>query len=913
MNRMTQHPADTLSPLVSVTKSSVMNVLCRRGMWIVLSAIICVSTWGCGAQPESADTSRMADSVAETAAEQAAPMAPTEASAEPADDSAEVVAGPDKTAVDAESAQPLADMREEEESVAESPATSAAPQMAPEMKLAGDQPQIEQRVAPPAAAGGEGGNQIASGGAGGPGIGSNGTGATATGNAGAGGNGTGGTANGNGGLNSRRSRAMSAAEDHPVPSRGAAGGQPGGRPGFGANPVGGMRASGGGFGGGGLGGGGGGLQQLEKLPESTRRKLSVLSELQPGEELWVIAKPPAGPAADQAPGTGSLMARLDGQTETVPCPLKQTDVTGSIAGYIATVQVRQAFENPFDEKIEAVYTFPLPDSAAVSEFVMTVGERKIRGIIREKEKAEQIYAAAKSQGHVASLMTQQRANIFTQKVANIEPGHQIDIEVQYFNTLQYDDGAYEFAFPMVVGPRFNPTGTTDGIGAVPRGQGGQSGQGTDIEYLAPDERSGRDVSVTLTLDAGVTIEDLNSVNHAVDINTDASGRRTIRLSASDNIANKDFVFRYTVAGQQIKTALMTHEDRHGRYFTMMLYPPADLQQIERTPMEMVFVLDCSGSMRGKPIGQAKNAIAHCLQNLTPRDSFQIIRFSNDSSQLGPVPLIATEENIRAGLEYLRSLSGTGGTQMVEGVKAALDFPHDQGRFRIVSFMTDGYIGNENHILQAVNEKLGASRIFSFGVGSSPNRMLMDRMAILGKGAVAYLSLNDDAVAVMDAFNRRISHPAMTDLSIDWGDMDVADVYPKRIPDLIVGRPVIVTGRYRGTPDTVTVSGRAGMQPASFEVAAADATATHAGVSAVWARLKIKDMMNTLRTSPAAAEEIQQSVLQTALNHGLMSNFTAFVAVDSLTRTDGEPGRTVNVPSEVPDGVDYNATVSGSDE
>lgn len=672
--------------------------------------------------------------------------------------------------------------------------------------------------------------------------------------------------------------------------------------------------------GGGLGGGGGGniaRNQRQAGGEAKRnveelKKISNLSRLQPGEELWVIARPSADASASNLPGSGSLMARRRNEPKMVPCPLKHTDVNGSIDGYIATVNMKQQFENPFDEKIEAVYTFPLPDSAAVSEFVMTVGDRKIRGIIREKEEAEEIYEAAKNQGHVASLMTQQRANIFTQKVANIEPGHQIDIDIRYFNTLQYDDGAYEFVFPMVVGPRFNPAPNGQGIGAVARGESGTTGQNTDIEYLAPGERSGRDVSVTLTLDAGVAVEDVHSVNHAIDVESGRNGQRTIRLETGDSIPNKDFVFRYSVAGQKIKTALMTHEDQHGKYFTMMLYPPASLQQIERTPIEMVFVVDCSGSMGGKPIGQAKNAIAHCLQNLTPRDSFQIIRFSNDSGTLGPIPLVANEENIEAGLRYLHTLSGSGGTQMIEGIKAALDSPHDPGRFRIVSFMTDGFIGNENEILKAIHDKIGSSRIFSFGVGSAPNRMLMDRMAILGRGAVAYLSLNDDAVAVMDRFKQRICHPAMTDLQIDWGQMDVADVYPKRIPDLIVGRPVIVTGRFKGTPSKVTVNGLAGMTPSSFDVAVSNAGEAHSGVATVWARLKIKDMMNTLRTSPAAAEEIRKSVLDTALNYNLMSSFTAFVAVDSLAKSESEPGRTVKVPSDIPDGVDYSATIPGSE-
>ncbi len=653
------------------------------------------------------------------------------------------------------------------------------------------------------------------------------------------------------------------------------------------------------------------FRRVPKLTESKRKVLNL--NILPGEELWVIAKATAGRPANQdseTPGCGALMATLPNEPKQVPIPLKHTAVEGSIDGYIATVNVTQQFHNPYDSKIEAVYVFPLPQNAAVNEFVMTVGDRKIRGIIREREQAEKIYAAAKSQGHVASLMTQERPNIFTQKVANIEPGKQIDINIRYFNTLQYDDGAYEFVFPMVVGPRFNPPATTDGVGAVARGAHGASGQKTEVQYLAPNERSGHDISLSLNISAGVDIEGVHSVNHQVEVKEVCESQRKVALAANDSLPNKDFVLRYKVAGNQIKTAMLTHEDDHGKYFTMMLYPPADLSQVQRSPMEMVFVLDCSGSMRGKPMAQAKAAIGHALQSLTQRDTFQIIRFSNNASQLGPEPVLATPENIQAGLKYLSSLNGTGGTQMIEGIRAALDFPHDEGRFRLVSFMTDGYIGNEQQILGTLHNKLGASRIFSFGVGKAPNRFLMDRMAVLGRGAVAYLSLNDDAVAIMDRFNQRISHPAMTDLAIDWGKMEVADVYPQRLPDLIVGRPVVITGRFEGEPDTVSVNGRVDMEPASFAVALDedDAKAEHQGIAAVWARLKIKDLMNYAAVAPEVAGEIQQTVTETALAYNLMSSFTAFVAVDSMTKTEGEFGTTVAVPVPVPDGVKYETTV-----
>lgn len=638
-------------------------------------------------------------------------------------------------------------------------------------------------------------------------------------------------------------------------------------------------------------------------------------ELQPGEELWVIAASdsaeaqPNRPDTPAIPGCGSLLAKVAEQPQLVPVPLKHTDVTGTIDGYIASVDVKQQFHNPFDSKIEAVYVFPLPQKAAVNEFVMTVGDRRIRGIIREREQAEKIYNNAKRQGHVASLMTQERPNIFTQKVANIEPGKQIDIDIRYFHTLKWDDGSYEFVFPMVVGPRFNPADTQDPIAAVARG-GSAGGTTTAVEYLAPNERSGHDISLAVDIRAGVTIEAVESVNHVIRTEQEESERRTITLASEDTIPNRDFVLRYRVAGESVKSALMTHRDEHGQYFTMMLYPPAELSSLQRSPMEMVFVLDCSGSMSGQPLMQSKAAVRQALSTLTPRDTFNIIRFSSNASQLGRAPLPATAVNVQRALAWLNGLSGTGGTQMIEGIKAALDFPHDEGRFRLVSFLTDGFIGNEQQILTTLHHKLGASRVFSFGVGQSPNRFLMDRMALVGKGAVTYLSLNDDASDVMNRFAERISHPALTDVAIDWGDMQVEDLYPSRLPDLVVGRPIVLTGRFTGTPSTVRVGGRAAMQPVEYAVNVTNDQQEHKAIAAVWARHKIADLMNQATRAPELAGRVKQSVLQTALNHNLMSSWTAFIAVDSMTKTAGNFGTTVVVPSPVPEGVKYETTVGG---
>jgi len=636
----------------------------------------------------------------------------------------------------------------------------------------------------------------------------------------------------------------------------------------------------------------------------------------PNEELWVIALPSTTPAAPPAPGpayetpgTGSLMARLPDAQKEVPVPLKHTDVKAAIAGYIATVQVTQQFHNPYSVKIEATYVFPLPQNAAVNEFVMTVGERRIRGIIRERAEAERIYLEARRQGYVASLLTQERPNIFTQKVANIEPGKEIDIEIRYFHTLAYVDGWYEFVFPMVVGPRFNPPGSTAGVGAVGRGRGGLSGQATEVQYMKPDERSGHDIALAVDVDAGVPIEDVLSRNHVVAASQPAPSRAAVKLNPLDSIPNKDFVLRYRVAGKTVKSAIMAHRDKRGGFFTMMLYPPAELASVERAPMEMIFVLDCSGSMNGQPIAQSKKAVERALRSLRPDDTFQLIRFSNSASKLGRAPVEATPENVRNALAYLQSLEGEGGTMMIEGIKAALSYEHEARRLRFVAFLTDGYIGNEEQILTEVCARIGHSRIFSFGVGSSPNRYLLDGLARVGKGCVAYLGLNDDAGPVMDRFFERVSHPALADIEIDWGGMQVADVYPKQVPDLFVGRPVILTGRFSGEgAASVRVKGRVAGEERAIALRAnlEDAAASRQGIPCVWARAKIEELSYLALAEPSA--ELPTQIKQVALDYGLMSAYTAFVAVDSLTKTAGDHGVSVAVPVPVPDGVRYETTV-----
>ena len=634
------------------------------------------------------------------------------------------------------------------------------------------------------------------------------------------------------------------------------------------------------------------------------------------EEVWVIVRPKTTAHApdtnDDIPGTGAMLASVE--QRAVAVPLKHTDVSAKVSAYIATVDVVQQFHNPFDSKIEAAYAFPLPQNAAINQFVMTIGSRRIRGIIRERDEAERIYAESKRQGHVASLLRQARPNIFTQKVANIEPGRAIDVHIRYFQTLAYEDGWYQFVFPMVVGPRFNPAGYRDGIGAVARGQTSRSRHGTNVTYLRPGERSGHDIDLNVLIDAGVPIEQVQCRSHRTDLTEPNPKQRQVRLSDADRIPNRDFVLRWRVGGETIKADMLVHRPEPGGegHFTLMVYPPQQLKNAERHPLELVFVIDCSGSMNGKPIAQAKAAIDRALSRLRPSDTFQVIRFSNQSSTFGSRPVPATRANLRRARSFVRDLQGGGGTMMIEGIKAALDFDHDPERLRFVVFATDGFIGNDREILGEIHHRLGSSRIFSFGVGAAPNRYLMNRMARIGRGAVAYLPLDADAGRIMDDFLNRIAHPAMTDLRIDWGSLDVTDVYPRRVPDLFVGRPLILTGRIRNRSDIDTtvlrVTGTAG--PNEVEVALRvspdDANGDHPSLPVIWARRQIADLYDRQTWDPA--HDLNRRITDVALNHNLLSPYTAFIAIDASGRTAGSYGTTVPVAVPVPHGVRYETTV-----
>ncbi|MEJ2068593.1 MAG: VWA domain-containing protein, partial [Deltaproteobacteria bacterium] len=340
---------------------------------------------------------------------------------------------------------------------------------------------------------------------------------------------------------------------------------------------------------------------------------------------------------------------------------------------------------------------------------------------------------------------------------------------------------------MVVGPRFIP-GEQSG-----EKTGGGWSEDTDKvpdasritpPVIKPEYRSGHDISLRLTVDAGVPIQNFECPSHDIAQKKISESSVEVMIKKGDQIPNKDFIFRYDVAGKRPEYALLTHAKGEGDgYFMLMIQPQAEFKISEITPKEMIFVVDCSGSMSGFPIEKAKEAMRLCLENMNPDDYFNIIKFSDAANGFSKAPVRNTPENVKKGLAFIDGMSGCGGTMMIEGIKASLDGPRDPDRRRVVLFMTDGYIGNETEILAAIEDKLGNARLFSFGVGSSVNRYLLDRMAKVGRGQVTYCRYDEDPQAKVELFYERIAKPYLMDIEIDWGGLEVTEVFPQRIPDL----------------------------------------------------------------------------------------------------------------------------------
>lgn len=586
---------------------------------------------------------------------------------------------------------------------------------------------------------------------------------------------------------------------------------------------------------------------------------------------------------------------IDGDPAVDRLPLKSTQVEASIAGVIADVKVTQRYKNEGSRAIEARYVFPGSTRAAVYAMQMRVGERLITAQIREKKQARAEYETAKREGKTASLLEQQRPNVFQTSVANILPGDDIVVELRYTELLVPTEGTYSFVYPTVVGPRYN--------GAVAAGSG-VAERWVSTPYLREGKETPSAFDLKVTLNTPIPLKSVASATHKLEVSYDGATRAQIALAAAGKGNNRDFVLDYRMSSDRIESGVLLYPGKDENFFLAMIEPPRAPRPEQIPPREYVFIIDISGSMHGFPLETAKVLLKDLIGRLRPTDSFNVMLFAGSNSVLAPRSLPATARNIQAALDTIEQQRGGGSTELVPALRAALALPHEADRARTMVVITDGYVTVERDAFALIREHLHDANLFAFGIGSSVNRHLIEGMARAGKGEPFVVIDGRSALEQAARFRKYIEAPVLTHVQVKLAGLDGYDIEPAQVPDVFAARPVIVFGKYRGAPHgQITLDGFCGEGPCrqTLDLASAQPAEDNRALRYLWARTRIQSLQDFdgLEHDDARVRE----VTALGLKYNLLTEHTSFIAVDRIVRNaKPDEQHTVDQPLPLPQGV-----------
>jgi len=611
--------------------------------------------------------------------------------------------------------------------------------------------------------------------------------------------------------------------------------------------------------------------------------------------LLLLASLMLGPAQANTPSpgemqTGSLLMRMSEGYETAT--LLNTDVNIDVNGLVARVSVMQEFRNEGSEWVEGIYVFPLPGEAAVDHMRLYVGERFIEGEIREKEQARKEYEQAKQEGKKTSLVEQQRANLFTTSVANIGPGESVIVEIEYLEDVRYDDGTFSLRFPMTLTPRYIP-----GEASSDRQGSGWSPDTTlvdDASLITPPMvgmSKSHKVSLQARINAGMPLEVIASRYHPVNV-SESTGHYMVALANGRAPMDHDFELLWRPVSSKAPRGMAFAESVNGEpYYLLMVMPPDSTDSsAARMPREMIFIVDTSGSMHGVSIEQARKALSRAIDGLQAGDLFNVIEFNSYPNPLFASSAPAGAANISTARNFVSRLQANGGTEMHSALQLALRTSPSEAYLRQIIFITDGAVGNEEGLFKLIAAKLGGARLFTVGIGSAPNSWFMRKAAETGRGTFTTISTLHEVGEKMDRLFRKLEHPQVTNIDVQWPGGTLVDGYPAIVPDLYLGEPVSV--RIKASTafrpgDTIRIVGDSVAGAWSADISL-DVVAQSRGVAALWARARIADLLDKERRG-ADVEETRSAIIETALKHHLVSKHTSLVAIDKTpVRLAGDP-------------------------
>lgn len=578
-------------------------------------------------------------------------------------------------------------------------------------------------------------------------------------------------------------------------------------------------------------------------------------------------------------------------------PLESTEADVRINGVLAEVELRQRWRNAGERTLSARYVFPASTRAAVHGVDMELAGRTLRARIAERGAARAEYELARDEGRGATLLEQERPNVFRMEVANILPGETVEVVLRYSELLVPEEGVYEFVLPTVVGPRYT--------------RGGRGSAGSTAWTANPTLHEGEPAPATFALQARLAtplpLAALECPSHEVHVSWTGPSSAEVRLAPAEaRGADRDVVLRYRLAGARVATGLLLERapGEEVGHFLLMVQPPASVGAADVLPREYDFVLDVSGSMDGQPLDVARRLLSEMIGGLLPSERFDILTFAGGSRVFSPAPVPATPENLELALEFLDAQDAGGGTELSAALARALRLPRTPGFARSLVVITDGFVDAEAEAFQLLHEGIGDANVFSFGIGSSVNRYLIEGLARVGQGEATVVAGGDPADALR-RFRTYVSQPLLADVELESRGFLLLDHEPQHIAGLLTSRPIVVTGRWRGEPQgtlTLRGTGPGGVFRSTVDVAGVE-PGTDGSLARLWARRRVAELSDWNFGQPSREQE--QEILALGLEHELLTAHTSFVAVTQEVRS-GVPGETVVQPLPLPRGVSDRA-------
>ena len=585
-------------------------------------------------------------------------------------------------------------------------------------------------------------------------------------------------------------------------------------------------------------------------------------------------------------------------------PLKNTSVEISVSGVIADVKVVQTYRNEGLRPINATYVFPASTRAAVYAMRMTIGNDVIVAKIKEKEQARNDFEAAKREGKSASLLEQDRPNVFSMRLANVMPQEQVDIELHYTELLVPTDGVYEVVFPTVVGPRY----------ASQKDATEKGNQFVSTPYLRQGEKPTSSLHISAKISGGLPIQELSCPSHQIFPQYQGPTVAQLTLDDSDPFqGNRDFVLRYKLSGEQIATGLLLFQGTDENFFLYMAQPPARVTNEDIPAREYIFVVDVSGSMSGFPLNTSKKLLTDLISQLRPTDLFNIVLFAGDSNVLSETSLPANAENVAKAIHLLDEQRGAGGTELLPAVQRAMNFPQQQKISRNIVLVTDGYISGEEGVFDYIRQNLNQANVFSFGNGSSVNRYLIEGVAKAGMGEPFIVTEESEAAGIANKFREYIQSPILTDIKIRAIGFETYDVHTTQFPDLFAQRPVILFGKWRGpitgSFELTGTSGR-GDFISRLDIGGLQAEESNRALRYLWARSRIAEISDY--GSGSVGSDKSKEITALGLKYNLLTQFTSFIAVREVVTNPNGNAQDIKQPVPLPIRVSDMA-VGGTDQ